>query len=71
MKVKVIGTINMNATTIDVTDVSQIDIGDNVYLIGGEGDIQISISSFAEMSDQLNYELLTRLPIDLPRTIIA
>jgi alanine racemase len=71
MKVKVIGTINMNATTIDVTDVPQINIGDNVYLIGGEGDLQISISSFAEMSDQLNYELLTRLPKDLPRTIIA
>lgn len=71
MKVKVIGTINMNATTIDVTDVPQINIGDNVYLIGGDGDRQISISSFAEMSDQLNYELLTRLPKDLPRTIIA
>ena len=70
MKVKVIGTINMNATTIDVSDVADVNIGDNVFLIGGEGDLQISISSFAEMSDQLNYELLTRLPKDLPRTII-
>lgn len=70
MKVKVVGTINMNAASIDVTDLNDIQLGDEVYLIGGEGERQVSVSSFAEMSDQLNYELLTRIPSNIPRTII-
>lgn len=71
VKVKVVGTINMNATSVDVTEVEAPNIGDSVFLIGGEGEQEVTVSSFAEMSEQLNYELLTRLPKDLPREIIA
>lgn len=69
-RVGVIGIVNMNALTLDVTSVEQVDIGDEVVLIGDQGNKQISVSSFGELSDQLNYELLTRLPMDIPRKVV-
>lgn len=65
----VIGIVNMNAICIDVTDVQGAERGDEVVMIGEQDGQQISVSSFSEMSEQLNYEMLTRLPRDIPRII--
>lgn len=70
VRVSVIGTVNMNMIALDVTHVPNACIGDEVVLIGDQGDLSISVSSFSDMSDQLNYELLTRLPSSIPRKII-
>ncbi|GAB4384727.1 MAG: alanine racemase [Salibacteraceae bacterium] len=68
-RVAVLGTVNMNSIAIDISEASQTRIGDRVTLIGKEGDVEISVASFSEASNQLNYELLTRLPADIPRTV--
>ena len=70
IRVGVIGTINMNVLTIDVTNVPNVKRGDEVVLIGNRGDLSISVSSFSEMTNELNYEMLTRLPHNIPREII-
>ncbi|MBK7341957.1 MAG: hypothetical protein IPJ06_01880 [Saprospiraceae bacterium] len=41
-----------------------------IYLIGRQGEQEISVSSFSEYSDQINDELLTRLPQSIERRII-
>ncbi len=69
-RVSVIGTVSMNSFTIDITDVPHTKPGDEVVMIGDQGDLSISVSSFSEMSNQLNYELLTRLPRRIPRVIV-
>lgn len=70
-RVSVIGLVNMNALALDITGLStSIEKGDEVVLIGKQDDLEISVSSFSELSDQLNYELLTRLPHDIPRIIV-
>lgn len=70
-RVSVIGLVNMNALALDVTSCeSTVEKGDEVVLIGNQGDLDISVSSFGELSDQLNYELLTRLPEDIPRIVV-
>jgi len=69
-RVSVIGTVNMNMITVDVTKIENVQKGDEVVLIGKQGDLEISVSSFSEFSDQVNYELLTRLPHNLPRFIV-
>lgn len=69
-RVSVIGLVNMNMLIADVSNVPQTEIGDEVVLIGKQGDMAISVSSFGELSAQLNYELLTRLPHDIPRKVI-
>lgn len=68
-RVGVIGTVNMNMMMIDISDVPGVHKGMKVTLIGGDSDMAISVASFGEMSNQLNYELLTRLPHDIPRLI--
>jgi alanine racemase len=69
MRVPVIGIVNMNSLAIDITDVEEVNHGDIVTLIGRDTDVEISVSSFSELSDQLNYELLTRLPAHIPRIV--
>ncbi|WP_436517901.1 alanine racemase [Ekhidna sp. To15] len=68
-RVPVVGIVNMNNMAVDVTEVPQVRKGDEVILIGKEKEVEISVSSFGELSDQLNYELLTRLPAKIPRRI--
>ncbi len=63
------GIVNMNAICVDVTHLDDVKINDEVVLIGKQGEKSISVASFGEMSDQLNYELLTRLPLNIPRKI--
>jgi len=69
-RVTVIGAVNMNMMVIDVTDVENIKEGDEVVLIGSQGDNTITVSSFSDMTNSLNYELLTRLPNHIPRYIV-
>lgn len=65
----VIGTVNMNMLTVNVTDLEELKKGDEVVLIGNQDDISISIASFSDFSNTLNYELLTRLDKGIPRKI--
>lgn len=67
----VVGLVNMNMLVVDISNAPETKIGDEVVLIGKQGDHNLSVASFSEMSDQLNYELLTRLPQDIPRIITA
>lgn len=68
-RVGVIGVVNMNVMMLDVSHIPSVEVGDEVVLIGEQGNQSISVSSFSEYSDQMNYELLTRLPQDIPRYI--
>jgi alanine racemase len=66
-RVPVVGAVNMNMMVIDVTDLPNVRIGDEVVLIGSQGDLMITVSSFGDMNNSLNYELLARLPQHIPR----
>lgn len=68
-RLDVISLVNMNLFVVDITNVDHIKPGDEVVMIGKQGDVSISVASFSDFSSQLNYELLTRLPNDIPRII--
>lgn len=68
-RLSVIGMVNMNMALIDVTDID-LKIGDRVTLIGKDADQEIKVSYFGNLSEQLNYELLTRLDKSIPRRFI-
>ena len=68
-RVDVIGIVNMNLMIIDITKVPNTKKGDEVVLIGKQGEVEITVASFSEISNQLNYELLTRLPENIPRMV--
>ncbi|MDA3780039.1 MAG: alanine racemase [Bacteroidales bacterium] len=66
----VIGAVNMNMLIADITKIPNVEIGDEVVLIGNQGDMDISLSSFADFNNQLNYELLARLPQHTEKKIV-
>lgn len=63
----VVGTVNMNMIVIDVSELPNVAKGDEVVIIGSQAERTVSIASFSEYSNQLNYELLTRLPRNILR----
>jgi len=65
----VVGTINMNSLSVDITHAGKVEKGDEVVLIGKQNGKAITVNSFSEQSQQLNYELLTRLPFSIPRIV--
>ena len=65
----VVGSVNMSILAVDITDDETIVKGNEVVLIGNQGDQELSVSSFSDFSQLINYELLTRLPQDIPRII--
>lgn len=69
-RVDVIGIVNMNLLTIDVTNIPEVAEGDEVVMIGNQEDQTITVDSFSDFSSLLNYQLLTRLPERIPRNII-
>ena len=68
-RLNVIGNVNMSMLAVDITNIEGIEKGEEVVLIGNQLDNEIAISSFSDFSDLINYELLTRLPQDIPRII--
>ena len=66
-RLSVVGVVNMNMMLVDATDLATIKEGDEVVIIGKQGDLEITVSSFSDMNNSLNYELLTRLPDHIPR----
>jgi alanine racemase len=69
MRAPVIGLVNMNMIICDITEIKEVKNGDEVTLIGRQGSSEISFSSFAEMNNSLNYEILARLPDNIERRI--
>jgi alanine racemase len=67
----VVGTVTMNAISVDVTDLKEVKKGDEVVIIGRQKRNEITVASFGESTQQVNYELLTRLPLDIPRKIVS
>ena len=65
----VVGSVNMNMMTVDVTDVDIAKKEDEVVLIGTQKTLAVSVASFSDFSNQLNYELLTRISTAIPRKI--
>ncbi len=70
-RAEVIGTVNMNMILVNVSLIENVKIGDEVILIGKQGEHEISVSSFAEMNYGLNYELLSRLSENIERVLVA
>ncbi len=68
-RVAVVGLVNMNMLVADISQVEDVKPGDEVVLVGNQQDMELTVGSFAELSHQLNYELLTRLPAGIPRKI--
>jgi alanine racemase len=61
------GRICMNIIMVDLTDISEVNLEDEVVLIGRQGEEFISAELFAKWADTINYEVCCRVNENIPR----
>lgn len=66
----IVGRICMNMMMVDVTHTEHLKAGDEVVLIGAQGEENITSQQLAEWSETIHYELLTNLNPNIPRVIV-
>jgi alanine racemase len=66
----VVGMVNMHVILVDVTRIKEIERGDEVVIIGKQKNAFITVGSFSDLSRFQNYEVLARLPFNIPRLIV-
>ena len=69
-RVPVIGTICMDQFMVDVTSISGVVIGDEVTLIGRQGEEQITADELAGLVGTINYEIVCMISDRIPRIYV-
>ncbi len=64
------GRICMNLTMVDVTDIPEVQLEDEVVLIGRQGAEQIRAEHLAALIGTINYEVVTRINWNIPRIVV-
>jgi len=67
----IIGNISMNLTTIDVTGIPDVEVGDEAILIGRAGNIEITAWEHARLGSTIPYEVLCGISSRIPRTYLG
>jgi len=67
----IVGRVAMNMTEIDLSNAPNAHAGSTVTLIGRDGETEVSADDWASWADTLNYEIVTRLPREIPREYVS
>jgi alanine racemase len=57
----------MDLTMIDVTDIANVQPGDEVVLLGHQGDAAITADEMASWANTISYEIFTSISARVPR----
>ena len=60
-RARVLGRVSMDMVVLDVTDIPKAAVGDEVVIIGQQGDEYVGADDLARMSDTVNYEVVTQI----------
>jgi alanine racemase len=63
----IVGRISMDLTTLDVTELAECSVGDEVMVIGRQGENRISAEELARACETIAYEVLTNISPRVPR----
>ncbi|MCI0338753.1 MAG: alanine racemase [Acidobacteria bacterium] len=63
----IVGRVSMDLTMIDVTDVPDVELADEVILIGEEKGLRIAAEDLAEEIGTISYEIVTGISSRVPR----
>lgn len=66
---KILGRVSMNMFVVDVTHLPEVGEGDEVVLLGKQGEVEIAADKLAEIGETINYEITTKISPLLPRII--
>jgi alanine racemase len=66
----VVGNICMDQCMIDLTDVGDVKVGDEVILMGTDGNLKFDVDDIAPLLGTINYEVLCMIGRRIPRVYI-
>jgi alanine racemase len=55
---------------VDVTGVSGVEVGDEVVLIGEQGEERVTAADLAKLTGTISYEALCDIAARVPRTMV-
>ncbi|MDQ2858053.1 MAG: alanine racemase, partial [Candidatus Eremiobacteraeota bacterium] len=70
-RVPIVGRVCMNMSFVDVTDVPEARTGSRVTLVGRDGAEAIDANELAAAAGTIGYELVSRLPSEVPRRYLG
>ena len=65
-----VGTVSMDMAMADVSHLPDVEVGDEVVILGRQGDDEITLDEFAESAGIIPHELLVRLGSRAPRVYL-
>lgn len=66
-RVPILGRVCMDQMMVDVTEISDVKPGDEVVLVGSQGNESISAEELGDLSGRFNYELVCDITARVPR----
>lgn len=69
-KAPIIGRVCMDQCMVDVTEIEDVKFGDEVVLVGCDGDEYLSVETLSRLSDRFNYEFVCLMGKRIPREYI-
>jgi alanine racemase len=67
---KILGRVMMNMFVVDVSYIKNVQLEDEIVLLGVQNKEKITAEEIAENSDTINYEVTTRISALLPRIVV-
>jgi len=64
------GRVSMDQTIVDVTDIPGVQIGDEVVILGGQGEGCIDAYELADLAGTIPYEVLCNIASRVPRLLV-
>ncbi|MEJ2731101.1 MAG: alanine racemase [Deltaproteobacteria bacterium] len=69
-RVPIIGRVCMDLTMLDVGSIENVQIGDEVVIIGHQGNETITVDEMAALLNTINYEIVTGIAARVPRVYL-
>jgi alanine racemase len=69
-RARIVGRVCMDQFVIDVTHVPEVRIGDEVVIIGKQGDQQVTADELAKLLGTINYEITSAIHSRVPRLYV-
>ena len=60
-RAKVLGRVSMDMLIVDLTTIDEVKVGDEVVLLGSDGNTEMSADEMASLAETSSYEVVTRL----------
>lgn len=64
---RVLGNVTMDMMMVDITHIAPVSVGEEVVLVGKQGEQEISLAELAQKAGTIDYELCTLLSARVPR----